>query len=171
MGASSFSDKKSVEFRVVAGCNDQRVDGPFIAVDFDGAVLNDAEVNLDQIFLVFIDLVGEVDPAAGHPGKGAPAKVEPIRVVGVGDMHEPLDGFFSKQVDCRRGDFILGGILPGNRSQALGKGYRNDIDEAEHLHPDSPSVTVWPGCRSTCSRSRPPGDGKLSYNCVNGALV
>ena len=76
-----FFSQEPVEFRVVAGCNDQTVDRPFIAVDLDAAVLDDAEIDLDEVLLVLVNLVGKVDAAASYPGQRPAAQVEPVRHV------------------------------------------------------------------------------------------
>ncbi len=52
-GRLFFFRQKTVEFGVVAGGDDQGVNRPLIAVDFNAAVLNDTQVHLDQILFVF----------------------------------------------------------------------------------------------------------------------
>ena len=69
-GGFLFFRQETMKFRVVAGGNNQGINGPFVSVNFDTAVLDDAQINLDQIFFVFIDFVTEMNTAAGHPGQG-----------------------------------------------------------------------------------------------------
>ena len=70
-GSFFFFGQEPVKFRIVTGSNDQGIDGPFIPVDFDTAVLDDTQVDLYQIFFIFIKLVNEMKPAASHPGQSA----------------------------------------------------------------------------------------------------
>ncbi len=93
--------KEAVELHVVAGGDDQGVDRPLVAVDFDAAVLDDAQVDLNQILLVLEDLVAEVDAAAGHPRQRPAPQIEAVGVVRVRDVQQPLNGFFAQQVHRR----------------------------------------------------------------------
>ena len=83
-----FFREEFVELRIIAGCNDQCIDRPFIAVDFDHAVLNDPQVDLDQVFFVFIDFIAEVDTPAGNSCQSPPSQVEPVWIVGVADVKQ-----------------------------------------------------------------------------------
>jgi hypothetical protein len=114
--------QKPVELGVVAGGDDEGVDGPFVAVDLDGAVLDHAQVDLHQVLFVLEDFVAEMDAAAGHPRQGAAPQVEAVGVVGVGDVQQALDGLLTQQIHGRRGDLVLGRILAGDGAQALGEG-------------------------------------------------
>jgi len=58
--------KKPVEFHIVAGGDNQSVDRPFIAVNLNASVLDDTQVNLNQILLVFKYFVAEMDAATGN---------------------------------------------------------------------------------------------------------
>ena len=128
-----FFSQEFIEFGIVAGGHDEGVDRPFIAVYFNRPVLYDAEVHLHEIFLIFVDLVAEVNAAAGYPGQGPPAQVETIGVVGVGDMQKPLNRLLAQQVDGRGGDFIFGRIFTGNRTETLRQGDRDDFDKLQHV--------------------------------------
>ena len=110
-GGLLFLGQESIKFRIVAGCNDQRVDGPLVSVDFDHPVLDHPQIDLYQILFVLVYFVAEVNAAAGHPGKGAAPKIEPVRIVGIGNVQQPLNRFFSQQIHGRRGDLILGRVF------------------------------------------------------------
>ena len=94
-----FFRKKSVKFRVVAGGNNQGIYGPFIAIDFNDTVLDDPQINLNQIFFVLIYFIGKMDASARHTGKSAPSQVKTVRVVGICNMKQSLDGLFAQQID------------------------------------------------------------------------
>ena len=79
-GSLLLLGEEAVELGVVAGGDDQGVDRPAVAVDLDDPVLDHAKVDLDEVLLVLVDLVGEVDAAAGDPGQGATAQVEAVVV-------------------------------------------------------------------------------------------
>ena len=64
--------EKFVEFRVVAGGNDQSIYGPFISIYFNYTVLDDPQVNLNQVFFVFVYFIGKMDAPTGNTGQGAP---------------------------------------------------------------------------------------------------
>ena len=70
-GSFLFLGQEPMKFGVVAGRNDQGIDGPFITVDLDIAILDHPQVYLDQVFLILIDFVAEMNSAAGYPGQGA----------------------------------------------------------------------------------------------------
>lgn len=53
--------KKSVKFRVIARCYDQRVNGPSVAIEFNRPVLDDTKVDLYKIFFIFIYFITEMD--------------------------------------------------------------------------------------------------------------
>ena len=125
--------QETVELGVVAGGDDQGVDRPAVAVDLDGPVLDDAQVDLYQILLVLVDLVAEMDAAAGHPRQGAAPQIEAVGVVGVGDVQQTLDRLLAKQIHRRGGDLVLGRILAGDRTQALHQRHRQDLDMLKHL--------------------------------------
>ncbi len=131
--------QEAVELAVVAGGDDQHVDGPLVAVDLDGAVLDHAQVDLHQVLLVLEHLVGEVDAAAGHPRQGAPPQVEAVGVVGVGDVQQALDRLLAQQVDGAGGDLVLRRVLAGDGAQALGQGHGDDLDVAAGISSTSPS--------------------------------
>ena len=124
--------QETVELAVVAGGDDQGVDGPLVAVDLDGAVLDHAQVDLHQVLLVLEHLVREVDAAAGHARQRAASQVEAVGVVGVGDVQQALDRFLAQQVDGAGGDLVLGRVLAGDRAEALGQRHRHDLDVLEH---------------------------------------
>ena len=166
-GRLLFFGQEAVELRVVAGGDDQRVDGPLVAVDLDVAVLDHPQVDLHQILLVFVDFVGEVDAAAGHARQGAAAQVESVGVVGVGDVQQALDRFFAQKIHGRRGDFVLGRILAGDGAQAFGERHRHDLHEGEHFFQIAVGNTR--GCRSRCSRCRRPAAGSF-HTSVSMAL-
>ena len=125
--------QKPVEFGVVAGGDDQGVDRPFIALHFDGPVLDHTKVDLDEIFLVLVDFVREMDAPSGHPGKRAAPEIEAVRVVGIGYVKQPLNGFFAEEVHCRGGYLVFCRIFTGHRAETLGQRNRNDLDELQHF--------------------------------------
>jgi len=125
--------QEAVELRVVAGGDDQGVDGPAESVHLDVPVLDHAEVDLHEVLLVLEDLVAEVDAPAGDPGQGSAPQVEPVRVVGVAQVEEALDGFLPEQVHGGRGDLVLGGVFPGDGAEALAQGDGDDLEEIQHV--------------------------------------
>src|SRR6185369_1125900 len=127
-----FLCQEAVELGIVAGGNDQGVDRPPVAVDLDGPVLDDPQVDLYQVLLVLEDLVGKMDSAAADTREGATTQVETIGVVGVGDVQQTLDRLLSQQVNCRRGDFVLGRVLAGDRAETFGERDRDHFDEFQH---------------------------------------
>ena len=125
--------QKPVEFRVVAGCNNQGINRPFKAINFNGSVLDYTQIHLNQIFFVFENFIAEMNAAAGNPRQRSPAQIEPVRIVGIAYMHQALNGFLSQKVNCGRCNFILGRILSGNGSQAFYQRDRNDLDKIQHF--------------------------------------
>src|SRR6185369_606220 len=124
--------QEAVEFGVVAGGDDQGVDRPLVAVDLDGPVLNDSQIDLDQILLILEDLVGEMYAASGDPGQGAAPQIETVGIVGVGDMQQTLDRLLAQQIYRGRGDLVLGRILARHGAQALAHRHRNHLHKVEH---------------------------------------
>ena len=80
-GRFFFFRQKPMKLRVIAGGNNERVNGPLEAVNFNAAVLDDAQVDLDQVFFILIDFIAEMNTAAGNPGQCAAPQIEAIRIV------------------------------------------------------------------------------------------
>jgi hypothetical protein len=88
-----------VELLVIAGGNDQRINRPFVAVNFDVAVLNDPEVDLNQIFFIFIDFIAEMNTAAGDPGQRTAPQIKSVRIIGICYMQQSLNGLFTQKIN------------------------------------------------------------------------
>ena len=93
-----FFVDEAVEFGVVAGGDDESVYRPAESVNVNDSVLDDAEINLDKVNLVFKNFVAEMNTAAAYSGQRAPAQVEAIGVVWIGDMQQALDRFLAEQL-------------------------------------------------------------------------
>ena len=132
-GGFLFFRQKAVEFRIVAGGDDQRVNGPLVTVDLDVAILDDPQIDLDQVLFILEDFIGKMDAAAGHPRQGPSPQVEAVRVGGVGDVQQSLNGLFAQQIHRRRGNLVFCRILAGDGPQTLGHGNRKNIYEFEHF--------------------------------------
>ncbi|KAF5033521.1 hypothetical protein DSECCO2_605820 [anaerobic digester metagenome] len=124
---------EACKFGVVRCCYNQRVERPFKSFDFDGAVLNHAQIDLHEVAFVFENLVGQVNAAAGHAGQCATSQVEAVRVVGIGQMQQSADAFITQQVNRTGSDFILGRIFSRQSSARFAHRHRNNINMFEHF--------------------------------------